>query len=108
MTLAQARLSERNVVELVSKLQQLGFLGDGLLHSTSGKEYLTVEHLRRELLEAVDEAGGRESLVCRPSEVPCTVAGQLSAGSVHCQIIFISLVSTQLMKRLPVISIICA
>ncbi|KAK9826021.1 hypothetical protein WJX74_006062 [Apatococcus lobatus] len=71
------RLSERNVVELVSKLQQLGLLGDSLLHSTSGKEYLTVEHLRRELLEAVEEAGGRESLI--------ELAGQLGVDIVHCQ-----------------------
>lgn len=54
-------------MELVSKLQQLGMLGGGLLHSTNGREYLTTEHLKKELLEAVEDAGGRESLV-----IPCT------------------------------------
>ena len=38
---AKARLSDRNVVELVAKLKQLGLLGDDLLHSLNGKEYIT-------------------------------------------------------------------
>lgn len=32
----QVRLSERNVVELVAKLRQLGLLGDELLYTTNG------------------------------------------------------------------------
>lgn len=61
--LQQIRLNERNVVELINKLNQLGFLGDGLLHTVNGREYITPEHLRKELLQAVDQAGGRMSLV---------------------------------------------
>lgn len=34
-------LSERNVVELVLKLQQLGLLKEELLHTLNGKEYIT-------------------------------------------------------------------
>lgn len=38
LRLDQVRLSERNVVELVNKLKQLGLLGDELLHTTNGRE----------------------------------------------------------------------
>lgn len=38
---ATVRLSERNVVELVSKLQELQLLDSDLLHSVDGKEYIT-------------------------------------------------------------------
>ena len=65
--LEQARLSERNVVELVSKLQELGLLGPDLLHSINGREYLTPEHLRTEILQAVEQAGGRIAIVSSPS-----------------------------------------
>ena len=51
------------MVELINKLNQLGFLGDGLLHTVNGREYVTPEHLRKELVEAVEQAGGRMSLV---------------------------------------------
>ena len=61
--LEQARLSERNVVELVSKLQELGLLGPDLLHSINGREYLTPERLRTEILQAVEQAGGRIAVV---------------------------------------------
>ncbi len=50
-------------MELINKLNQLGFLGDGLLHTVNGREYVTPEHLRKELMEAVEQAGGRMSLV---------------------------------------------
>ena len=60
----QIRLNERNVVELINKLNQLGFLGDGLLHTVNGREYVTPEHLRREIVDTVEQAGGRMSLVC--------------------------------------------
>ncbi|KAJ7553266.1 hypothetical protein O6H91_06G090300 [Diphasiastrum complanatum] len=46
---ASVRLSERNVVELVLKLQELGLLDADLLHTVSGKEYMTQEHLRAEI-----------------------------------------------------------
>ena len=51
------------MVELINKLNQLGFLGAGLLHTVNGREYVTPEHLRKELMEAVEQAGGRMSLV---------------------------------------------
>ena len=63
----QVRLNERNVVELINKLQKLGLLGDGLLHSIDGREYLTPEHLRQEILDAVMESGGRIALVSCPT-----------------------------------------
>lgn len=62
-TLAQVRLSERNVVELIGKLQAAGLLGDDLLHSVNGREYLTQEHLRSEVQGAVESSGGRIPVV---------------------------------------------
>lgn len=59
----KARLNERNVVELINKLQKLGLLSDGLLHTLDGREYLTTEHLQQQILEAVEESGGRIALV---------------------------------------------
>ena len=59
----KARLNERNVVELINKLQKLGMLSDGLLHTLDGREYLTTEHLQQQILEAVEESGGRIALV---------------------------------------------
>jgi hypothetical protein len=39
------RLSDRNVVELVQKLQELHIIDFELLHTVSGKEYITpVKH----------------------------------------------------------------
>ena len=38
---SSVRLSERNVVELVQKLQEHGIIDFELLHTTSGKEYIT-------------------------------------------------------------------
>ena len=70
----QVRLNERNVVELINKLNQLGFLGDGLLHTVNGREYVTPEHLRKELMEAVEQAGGRMSLVRRMAQLLMTRA----------------------------------
>lgn len=62
----QTRLSERNIVELVSKLQELGLLEAGLLHSIQGKDYITPEQLCTEIREAVREAGGRLAVVELP------------------------------------------
>lgn len=62
-TLAQVRLSERNVVELVNKLQERGLLGDDLLHTINGREYLTVDRLRQEVISAVSSSGGRIPVV---------------------------------------------
>ncbi|EFJ45906.1 hypothetical protein VOLCADRAFT_105788 [Volvox carteri f. nagariensis] len=76
--LSAAKLSERNVVELINKLRQLGILSEGeLLHTLNGKEYLTVECLRSEIQNALRQAGGRLSLV----ELP-TIVG---VDYVHCE-----------------------
>lgn len=56
------RLSERNVVELVQKLQQLGIIDFDLLHTTSGKEYITPEQLRKEMEAEIGKLG-RVSLI---------------------------------------------
>lgn len=59
----QARLSERNIVELVNKLKQLGILGDELLYTTNGLDYITTDRLREEMKEALTTSGGRLPLV---------------------------------------------
>ena len=69
----QVRLKERNVVELINKLQQLGLLGDDLLHTVNGREYVTTEHLRKEVLEAVETAGRRIALVMAVSSSACPI-----------------------------------
>lgn len=50
------RLSERNVIELVNKLKQLGIIGeDVLLHTINGKEYITQERLKAEIARALQQ-----------------------------------------------------
>lgn len=56
------RLSERNVVELVQKLQQLHIIDFDLLHTVSGKEYITPDHLRLEIVSEIKKLG-RVSLI---------------------------------------------
>lgn len=56
------RLSERNVVELVQKLRQLNIIDFDLLHTVSGKEYITPEHLRIEIVSEIKKLG-RVSLI---------------------------------------------
>ncbi|VFQ76718.1 unnamed protein product [Cuscuta campestris] len=56
------RLSERNVVELVQKLQHLQILEFDLLYTVSGKEFVTPEHLRNEIVGKIKELG-RVSLI---------------------------------------------
>ncbi|GFR49317.1 hypothetical protein Agub_g11343, partial [Astrephomene gubernaculifera] len=75
---SSAKLSERNVVELINKLRQLGILSEGeLLHTLNGKEYLTVDRLRKEIQDALRQAGGRLALV----ELP-TIVG---VDYIHCE-----------------------
>ncbi|XP_028775796.1 E3 UFM1-protein ligase 1 homolog [Neltuma alba] len=56
------RLSERNVVELVQKLQELHIIDFDLLHTVSGKEYITPEQLRNEMVAEIKKQG-RVSLI---------------------------------------------
>ncbi|KAM0044788.1 putative E3 UFM1-protein ligase 1 [Helianthus debilis subsp. tardiflorus] len=56
------RLSERNVVELVQKLQHLHIIDFDLLHTVSGKEYITPEQLRNEIVLEIKKLG-RVSLI---------------------------------------------
>lgn len=65
------------MVELVAKLKQLGLLGDELLYTTSGKEYVTRERAQAEVRAAVRAAGGRIPLVDLPP--------QLGLDLVHCE-----------------------
>ncbi|XP_070043962.1 E3 UFM1-protein ligase 1 homolog isoform X2 [Nicotiana tomentosiformis] len=56
------RLSERNVVELVQKLHQLQIIDFDLLHTITGKEYITPEQLRNEIVAEINKLG-RISLI---------------------------------------------
>ncbi|KAL6195675.1 hypothetical protein ACLB2K_031293 [Fragaria x ananassa] len=56
------RLSDRNVVELVQKLHELHIIDFELLHTVSGKEYITPDQLRHEILVEVKRLG-RISLI---------------------------------------------
>ncbi|XP_074302186.1 E3 UFM1-protein ligase 1 homolog isoform X1 [Silene latifolia] len=56
------RLSERNVVELVQKLHDLHIIQFDLLHTVSGKEFITPEQLRLEIVGEVRRLG-RVSLI---------------------------------------------
>ena len=51
---------ERNCVELVMKLKDLGLID--LYHTTNGKEYLTPEKLKKEVLQALVANGGRSTI----------------------------------------------
>lgn len=67
------RLSERNCVEIVNKIKQLGLLV--LLNSLDGKEYITPARLEREVLDELYIHKGRISV----SELQIA----LSVNSVH-------------------------
>jgi hypothetical protein len=54
------RLSERNVVDLILKLMQLGKVE--LIYTLSGKEYLTPKQLREEVQDEIVATGGRARL----------------------------------------------
>lgn len=56
------RLSERNVVELIQKLQLLHIIDFDLLHTVSGKEFITPDHLRIEIVTEIKKLG-RVSLI---------------------------------------------
>ncbi|CAL9247464.1 unnamed protein product [Arabidopsis halleri] len=54
---SSVRLSDRNVVELVQKLQELGVIDFDLLHTVTGKEYITQEQLRNEIFREISKLG---------------------------------------------------
>eukprot|EP01023_Acetabularia_acetabulum_P023003 TRINITY_DN22604_c0_g1_i2.p2 TRINITY_DN22604_c0_g1~~TRINITY_DN22604_c0_g1_i2.p2 ORF type:complete len:233 (-),score=34.52 TRINITY_DN22604_c0_g1_i2:57-755(-) len=64
-----SRLSERNIIELITKLKELGFLGDELLYTVNGKEYITTERLKAEILSHLNIAGGRVLLADLPAKI---------------------------------------
>ncbi|KAL9266419.1 E3 UFM1-protein ligase 1-like protein [Drosera capensis] len=55
-------LSERNVVESVQKLHELHIINYDLLHTVTGKEYITPEQLRLEIAAEIKKLG-RVSLI---------------------------------------------
>eukprot|EP00747_Dinoflagellata_sp_TGD_P182633 gnl/TRDRNA2_/TRDRNA2_36968_c0_seq1.p1 gnl/TRDRNA2_/TRDRNA2_36968_c0~~gnl/TRDRNA2_/TRDRNA2_36968_c0_seq1.p1 ORF type:complete len:740 (-),score=223.04 gnl/TRDRNA2_/TRDRNA2_36968_c0_seq1:22-2241(-) len=61
------KISERNCVDLVQKLIAEDRVK--LIHSSTGKEWLTPEQLERELREALAAAGGRVGVTDLPNEV---------------------------------------
>lgn len=63
----RGRISERNCIDLVQKLIQTERVK--LLHTTSGKEWLTPEQLDREIRDALLSNGGRLSVMEIPNEV---------------------------------------
>eukprot|EP00793_Prasinoderma_coloniale_P004053 PRCOL_00006228-RA len=62
-TRSAARLSERNAVDLVQLLRARGLLGDAVVHTASGREYLTRARLRTDVAAQLRAAGGRLPLV---------------------------------------------
>ena len=59
------RLSERNCIEIVTKLIDLGLLD--VVHTNTGKEYITPEQITREIRdELIVSGGGHHRRVCMP------------------------------------------
>ena len=60
-------------MELVNKLKELGLLGNELLHTSNGLEYITRNQLRKEIESALSRGGGRLALVsiCPPTTLRC-------------------------------------
>lgn len=54
---SSVRLSDRNVVELVQKLQELRVIDFDLLHTVTGKEYITQEQLKNEIATEISKLG---------------------------------------------------
>lgn len=51
------RLSERNCIEILMKLEEMKLID--VLHSSDGKEYLTPNHLLKEIRQEVDAHDGK-------------------------------------------------
>lgn len=61
------KISERNCIDLVQKLIELDQVK--LVHTSSGKEWLTPDQLDREIRDALASTGGRLGVTDLPSEV---------------------------------------
>ena len=96
--LHQPRLSERNAVDMVAKLQALGYLGvagggvsfsggdnKAVLATADGRGYVTAARLGEEVVAAVAEAGGRAALV--------DLAGPLGVDLAHVEAVVGGLVA---------------
>lgn len=53
-------------VDLIEKIKNLGILGDSLLHTTNGKEYVTTGRLVEEIYDCLEDQGGRVSIIELP------------------------------------------
>ncbi|XP_063605952.1 E3 UFM1-protein ligase 1-like [Penaeus indicus] len=60
LTSSHQKLSERNCIEIISKLEKLGLLK--VYHTNDGKEYITPEHLTKEIEDELFVRGGRVNL----------------------------------------------
>ena len=56
------KLSERNCVEVVSKLVEMGLLE--VIYTLDGKEYIVPQHLEREIRDELAAHRGKEKFVC--------------------------------------------
>mmetsp|Transcript_26681 Transcript_26681/g.49005 ORF Transcript_26681/g.49005 Transcript_26681/m.49005 type:complete len:307 (-) Transcript_26681:180-1100(-) len=75
---SKLQLSERNIVDLITKLKDLDYLGrDELLHTLDGKEFVTREQLIKDLELALQSNGGRVPILDLPSLLNCDL--------VHCE-----------------------
>ncbi|KAF0307098.1 E3 UFM1-protein ligase 1 [Amphibalanus amphitrite] len=54
------RLSERNCIEIVTKLVELGLLD--VVHTSTGKEYITPEQISREIRDELIVSGGKDQI----------------------------------------------
>ncbi|CRK97918.1 CLUMA_CG011293, isoform A [Clunio marinus] len=99
-----ARLSERNCIEVVSLLLEKGLID--LVFTTDGKEYLTHDHLRREIEDELYVNGGRINLVelskslCVDLQKIQPVAEQIAQEDVKITLILGQLISSDYIVRI--------
>eukprot|EP00040_Diaphanoeca_grandis_P030010 m.176742 g.176742 ORF g.176742 m.176742 type:complete len:750 (+) comp31855_c1_seq4:74-2323(+) len=61
MSGSASKLSERNCIQIIQKLQELSLID--LMYTTDGKEYLTYAHLERQVKDEIYVNGGRVTVV---------------------------------------------
>jgi E3 UFM1-protein ligase 1 len=69
---SSAKLSERNVIELVAKLRSLALVD--LIFTRTGKEFLTPTHLAREVQDEIFVRGGRVNVIDLPDALNVDLA----------------------------------